>query len=61
VTHIAASGASVIAAANPGCQLQIIRGLRADGSDVRVVHPVSLLAAAYRGEGGRVLQRETRA
>jgi glycolate oxidase iron-sulfur subunit len=61
VTHIAASGASVIAAANPGCQLQIIRGLRAGGSDVRVVHPVSLLAAAYRGEGGRVLQRETRA
>ena len=50
VRHIAASGASVLATANPGCQLQIARGLEAGGSAVEVVHPVSLLAAAYRDE-----------
>ncbi len=48
VQHIVETGAGVLATANPGCQLQIARGLDASGSGIRVVHPVSLLAAAYR-------------
>jgi len=48
VKHIAATGASLVATANPGCQLQIARGLRETGAAVRVTHPVSLLALAYR-------------
>jgi glycolate oxidase iron-sulfur subunit len=50
VRHIAETGASVLATANPGCQLQIARGLEASGSAIRVEHPISLLAAAYRAE-----------
>ncbi len=51
VGHIAKTGAPIVATANPGCQLQIARGLTEAGSTVRVVHPVSLLARAYRAEG----------
>jgi glycolate oxidase iron-sulfur subunit len=59
VKHIAETGASVVATGNPGCQLQIARGLRDAGSDVRVVHPVSLLASAYRREIQPVSHRDT--
>jgi glycolate oxidase iron-sulfur subunit len=48
--HVLGTGAAVVAAANPGCQLQIARGLQSAGSAVRVAHPVSLLARAYRRE-----------
>lgn len=43
VDHILATGADCVAAANPGCALQIRAGLAARGSAVRVVHPVELL------------------
>jgi glycolate oxidase iron-sulfur subunit len=52
VRHIADTAASIVAAANPGCQLQIARGLREAGSPVAVFHPVTLLARAYRAENG---------
>jgi glycolate oxidase iron-sulfur subunit len=45
--RIEASGADVIAAANPGCLLQIRGGAIARGLDVAVEHPIDLLAAAY--------------
>jgi glycolate oxidase iron-sulfur subunit len=48
--HIVATKASCVATANPGCHLQIARGLRSADADVDVVHPVSLLARAYRRE-----------
>jgi glycolate oxidase iron-sulfur subunit len=48
--NVAVSGATVVAAANPGCILQIAAGLRERGLNIRVVHPVELLAEAY-GEG----------
>jgi len=40
--------ASVVATANPGCMVQLEAGIRASGRAVRVVHPISLLAEAYR-------------
>jgi len=45
--HIAATGADVVAAANPGCILQIRAGTILRGLRVRVEHPVDLLAAAH--------------
>jgi glycolate oxidase iron-sulfur subunit len=46
--HIARTGASIVATANPGCHLQIENGARAKGQQLQVMHPVTLLAAAYR-------------
>jgi len=46
--HIAATGATVVATGNPGCLLQIQNGLAARGVKIEVVHPVTLLAKAYR-------------
>jgi glycolate oxidase iron-sulfur subunit len=51
VDHITATGAEIVATANPGCHLQIARGLEEAGRPVRVVHPVSLLARAYERSG----------
>ena len=50
VGHIAATGAQIVATANPGCHLQIARGLKEAATRVQVEHPVSLLAKAYRRE-----------
>jgi glycolate oxidase iron-sulfur subunit len=47
VERIVDTGAELVATGNPGCMLQIAAGLRAIGSPVRVLHPVSLLRAAY--------------
>jgi len=46
LARIAESGARVVAAANPGCLLQIAWGCRERGLDVTIVHPVELLARA---------------
>jgi glycolate oxidase iron-sulfur subunit len=45
--HVAASGAQMVAAANPGCLLQIRAGVIARGLDVAVEHPIDLLARAH--------------
>lgn len=50
VKHIQSTGAQVVATGNPGCMLQVQNGCRAAGLNVRVAHPVTLLAEAYRGE-----------
>jgi glycolate oxidase iron-sulfur subunit len=47
LARIAQSGADVVAAANPGCLLQIRAGAIARGLAVAVEHPVDLLAAAH--------------
>ena len=52
VAHILGTGATIVATANPGCHLQVARGLKEAGASVRVLHPVSLLARAYRRENG---------
>jgi glycolate oxidase iron-sulfur subunit len=46
--HIKTSGANVVATGNPGCMLQIINGARQQGLSLRVAHPITLLAEAYR-------------
>jgi glycolate dehydrogenase iron-sulfur subunit len=43
---IAATGARVVASANPGCSVQIAEHIRARGETVEVVHPVELLDRA---------------
>jgi glycolate oxidase iron-sulfur subunit len=48
--HIAATGAQVVATGNPGCIGQIRYGARRFGVNIRVDHPVTLLARAYRRE-----------
>jgi glycolate oxidase iron-sulfur subunit len=56
--NLAATGAQVIAAANPGCAMQIAAHL--DGESMRVVHPVELLDRSLRGRSAaEVAERET--
>ncbi len=50
VNHIETTRATVVATGNPGCLLQVINGCRRRGLNVRVAHPVTLLAEAYRAE-----------
>jgi len=45
--NIASTGAQVIASGCPGCQMQLITGIKRRGLPVRVVHPVTLLDEAY--------------
>jgi glycolate oxidase iron-sulfur subunit len=47
LANVVRSGADVVAAANPGCVLQMRAGAIARGLDVAVEHPVDLLAAAH--------------
>jgi glycolate dehydrogenase iron-sulfur subunit len=46
--HIATTGASIVATGNPGCIGQIRYGAKKFGVNVEVLHPVTLLARAYR-------------
>jgi glycolate oxidase iron-sulfur subunit len=48
--HIAATGAQVVATGNPGCIGQIRYGAKKLGVNIEVVHPITLLARAYRHE-----------
>jgi glycolate oxidase iron-sulfur subunit len=50
LNHIRGTGASVVATGNPGCLLQLLNGARQQGLPLRVVHPITLLAEAYRKE-----------
>lgn len=48
--HVAATGAQVVATGNPGCIGQLRYGAKKFGVNVEVLHPVTLLARAYRSE-----------
>ena len=52
VGHIRSTGAEVVTMGNPGCSLHITNGLAKYQSDVRVAHPITLLAESYRKEDG---------
>jgi glycolate oxidase iron-sulfur subunit len=46
--YIIETKCDVIATGNPGCLLQILNGAKQLGYPLRVVHPITLLAEAYR-------------
>ncbi len=50
IKHIKSTGATTVATGNPGCLLQLINGAVKEGLKLRVVHPITLLAEAYRSE-----------
>lgn len=50
LANIRQTGVATVVSANPGCCVQLEAGLREAGWDVEVVHPVTLLARAYREE-----------
>lgn len=50
IKHIRTTGARTVATGNPGCMLQVQNGARKQGLNIRVAHPVTLLAEAYRRE-----------
>lgn len=50
IGHIRSTGVETVATANPGCLLQLINGCRDAGLALRVAHPITLLAEAYRRE-----------
>jgi glycolate oxidase iron-sulfur subunit len=50
MANIARTGAKCVANGNPGCSVQLEAGVRAQGADIEIVHPITLLARAYRGE-----------
>jgi Fe-S oxidoreductase len=48
--HIRSTAALIVATGNPGCLAQLTNGAKAEGIHLRVVHPITLLAEAYRRE-----------
>jgi glycolate oxidase iron-sulfur subunit len=48
--HIVSANAAIVAAANPGCLAHLANGLRRHNVRVRLVHPITLLAEAYRAQ-----------
>ena len=46
------TGAQTVAAANPGCLIQILSGAKRIGLPLRVAHPVELMAQAYGFDDG---------
>jgi glycolate oxidase iron-sulfur subunit len=51
--NLASTGAQVIASGCPGCQMQLIAGIKRRKLDVRVVHPITLLDEAYEAADGK--------
>lgn len=50
LAHIQSTRAGIVATGNPGCLLQLINGAKQRGIQLRVAHPITLLAEAYRNE-----------
>jgi len=53
MANIETTGAQIVASANPGCAVQLESGARACGRKLEIVHPITLLARAYRAEETR--------
>jgi glycolate oxidase iron-sulfur subunit len=49
--HIVSTKAEVVATGNPGCLAHMANGIRRENMPVRLVHPITLLAEAYRARG----------
>ena len=50
--NITKTGARIVASANPGCSVQLEAGARERGAGLEIVHPITLLARAYRAGAG---------
>ncbi len=50
-TNIGTTQAKFVASGCPGCQMQLIVGVKRQELDVHVVHPIGLLDRAYRTNG----------
>ena len=53
MANIETTGAQIVASANPGCAVQLESGARGCGRKLEIVHPITLLARAYREEENR--------
>jgi glycolate oxidase iron-sulfur subunit len=51
IERVAGTGAQVVASGNPGCLLQIRKGLEARGLVVQTAHPIELLLRSVEGSG----------
>jgi glycolate oxidase iron-sulfur subunit len=56
--HVLATGADVLASANPGCLVQLQQALKRAGRALPALHPVELLDASQRGIPARDLLRQ---
>ncbi len=52
IDHIRATEAQIVSSGCPGCQMQILSGVRRNNLDVEVIHPVMLLDRAYQSNEG---------
>lgn len=50
VEHIKTTQSKIVATGNPGCLLQVQHGCDRENLNLRVAHPITLLAEAYRNE-----------
>ena len=50
--HLKNTDADILVAGNPGCLLQIQKGIKQHGLHIRTAHPVELLDWSYKGESG---------
>jgi hypothetical protein len=48
LANIEKTGVNIVASANPGCSVQLEAGARFSNKNLKIVHPISLLAQAYR-------------
>jgi glycolate oxidase iron-sulfur subunit len=48
LANISTTAAQVVASANPGCSVQLQAGMRESNLNLKIAHPISLLAQAYR-------------
>jgi glycolate oxidase iron-sulfur subunit len=51
LAHIEAADVDVVASGNIGCILQLAKGVRERGLNIRIAHPIELLHEAYQREG----------
>ncbi|MDD5558846.1 heterodisulfide reductase-related iron-sulfur binding cluster [Candidatus Methylomirabilis sp.] len=58
IERIRETGADVVVSGNPGCSLQIEKGIRERGLQIRVMHPVELLDWSYRSNSPFALLSE---
>ena len=58
--HVLATGATVLASANPGCLVQVAQALGRAGKPLPALHPVELLDASLRGVPSATCSRGAR-